>query len=179
MNDLIIGIISTLITTIIIGLWGTLIIVPYQEHMKIYKAILHLSRNYDDPRKYIGDLTPTSLMINCIQKQREQIEEILDSVLELKELSRFTYWFFNYPKLEISLNFLFNYTNNPIMLDKQKEFSDDYTLNQDAFFAGLKKAARLPKIKIILLFLIPTIALITVILMAIYCFIVTVKSFGV
>lgn len=168
MNDLIIGIISTLISTIIIGLWGTLIIVPYQAHMKIYKAILRLSRNYDDPRKYIGDLMPTSLMINCIEKQRGQIEEILESILELKELSRFTYWLFNYQKLELSLKLLFNYTNDPIMLDKQKEFSDDYILNQDAFFADLKKTARLPKIKIILLFLIPTIMLIAIIIIAIY-----------
>ena len=54
------------------------------------------------------------------------------------------------------------------MLDRQKEFSDDYILNQDAFFADLKKTARLPKIKIILLFLIPTIMLIAIIIIAIY-----------
>ena len=47
MRDLIIGVVSTLISTIFIGLWGTLMIVPYQEHRKIYKAILHLARNYE------------------------------------------------------------------------------------------------------------------------------------
>lgn len=60
MRDLIIGVVSTLISTIIIGLWGTLMIVPYQEHMKIYKAILHLARNYEDPHKCGGQLIPTS-----------------------------------------------------------------------------------------------------------------------
>lgn len=168
MRDLIIGVVSTLISTIIIGLWGFLMIVPYQEHMKIYKAILHLTRNYEDPRKYVGQLTPISLMTNCIKKQLEQIETIQDSILEQKDLSSFSCWIFKYEELVNKLGFLAEYTRNPFMLSEQKEFSEDYRLNQDTFFEELKKLARFPKVKIALLFLIPTIVLITVFCAAIY-----------
>ena len=168
MKDLMIGVVSTLISTIIIGLWGTLIIVPYQNHMKIYKAILHLARNYEDPRKYEDQIVPTSLMTNCIGKQLEQIENIQDSLLEQKDLSRFAYWIFKYEKIVNQLEFLAEYTRNPVMLSEQKEFPDDYLLNQDKFFGELKKLSRFPKVKIILLFLIPTIALIAVFCTAIY-----------
>lgn len=168
MKDLVIGVVSTLVSTIIIGLWGTLIIVPYQNHMKIYKAILHLSRNYEDPRKYEGQLIPTSLMTNCIGRHLEQIGNIQDSLLEQKDLSRFAYWIFKYGKLVGQLEFLAEYTRNPIMLSEQKEFPDDYLLDQDKFFGELKKLSRFPKIKIILLFLAPTIALISVFCTAAY-----------
>lgn len=168
MKDLIIGIGSTLISTIIIGLWGTMIIVPYQEHMKIYKAILQLARKYEDPRKYEGQFIPTSLMTNCIGEQLGQIENVQGSILEQKELSRFACWIFKYEKLVNQLEFLAQYTKNPVMLSEQKEFSDDYLLNQDKFFGELKKLSRFPKVKIILLFLIPTIALGAVFCVTIY-----------
>ena len=54
------------------------------------------------------------------------------------------------------------------MLSEQKEFSDDYLLDQDTFFGELKKRSRFPKVKIILLFLIPTIALIDFFCTAVY-----------
>ena len=54
------------------------------------------------------------------------------------------------------------------MLSEKKEFSDDYCLNEDTFFEELKKLARFPKIKIVLLFLIPTLVLIIVFCAAIY-----------
>lgn len=168
MRDLIIGVVSTLISTIIIGLWGTLMIVPYQEHMKIYKAILHLARNYEDPHKYEGQLIPTSLMTNCIGKQLEQIENIQNSILEQKDLSSLSCWIFKYEELVNQLGFLAEYTRNPIMLSEQKEFSDSYRLNQDTFFEELKELARFPKIKIALLFLIPTLILIIVVCAAVY-----------
>lgn len=163
-----IGVISTLISTIIIGLWGTLIIVPYQTHMKIYKAILHLARNYEDPRKYEDQFIPKTLMTDCIEKQLDEIETIQDSLLEQKDLSRFAYWIFKYEKLVDQLGFLAEYIRNPVMLNEQKEFPDDYRLDQDKFLGELKKRSRFPKVKIILLFLIPTIALIAVFLAAIY-----------
>lgn len=168
MRDLVIGVVSTIVSTIIIGLWGTLIIVPYREHMKIYKAVLRLARNYKDPREYEGQLLPVSLMIDCMEKQLDQIENIRDSILEQKDLSAFSYWIFKYGKLAQKLTFLAEYTRNPVMLNEQKEFSDDYLLNQDKFFVELRKAARLPKVKIVLLFLIPTIALIAVFCTAVY-----------
>lgn len=168
MRDLIIGVGSTLISTIIIGLWGTMIIVPYQNHMKIYKAILHLARNYEDPRKYADQFIPTSLMTNCMGNQIEQIGSIKDSILEQAELSRFACWIFKYEKLVNQLEFLAEYTRNPVMLSEQKEFSDDYLLDQDKFFGELKKLSRFPKFKIILLFLFPTIALSIVFCAAIY-----------
>ena len=168
MRDLTIGIVSTLISTIIIGLWSTLIIVPYQEHMKVYKAILRLARNYEDPRRYEDQFIPTSLMTDCIEKQLEQIESIQDSLLEQKELSKFACRIFRYEKLINKLKFLAEYTRNPVMLSDQKEVSEDYLLDQDKFFGELKKAARLPKVKIALLFLIPTIALSAVFCTAVY-----------
>lgn len=168
MRELIIGVASTIISTIIVGLWGTLIIAPYQNHMKIYKGILRLARNYEDPRKYESQLFPTSLKTNCIGKQLEQIEKVQDSILEQKELSRFACWIFKYEKLINQLESLAEYTRDPVMLSEQKEFSYDYLLDQDKFFGELKKRSKFPKVKIILLFLIPTIALSAVFCTAVY-----------
>ena len=168
MRELILGVASTIISTIIVGLWGTLIIAPYQNHMKIYKGILRLARNYEDPRKYESQLFPTSLKTNCIGKQLEQIEKVQDSILEQKELSRFACWIFKYEKLINQLESLAEYTRDPVMLSEQKEFSYDYLLDQDKFFGELKKRSKFPKVKIILLFLIPTIALSAVFCTAVY-----------
>lgn len=168
MRELMIGVASTIISTIIVGLWGTLIIAPYQNHMKIYKAILRLARNYEDPRKYESQLFPTSLKTNCIGKQLEQIEKVQDSILEQKELSRFACWIFKYEKLINQLESLAEYTRDPVMRSEQKEFPDDYLLDQDEFFWELKKRSKFPKVKILLLFLIPTIALSAVFCTAVY-----------
>ena len=136
--------------------------------MKIYKGILRLARNYEDPRKYESQLFPTSLKTNCIGKQLEQIEKVQDSILEQKELSRFACWIFKYEKLINQLESLAEYTRDPVMLSEQKEFSYDYLLDQDKFFGELKKRSKFPKVKIILLFLIPTIALSAVFCTAVY-----------
>ena len=54
------------------------------------------------------------------------------------------------------------------MLKEQKEFEDDYILDTDKFFSGLKQEAKVPIGKVILLFLVPTILLIMIIVTAIY-----------
>ena len=168
MVDLLISTGSTLISAIIVGLWGILVIIPYKKHMKIYRDVLYLRRNYSDPRRYEGEFIPSSIMVDCIGKQLDLIEKVLDSVLEQKELSKFSNWFFKYEELAYRLNFLWEYTKNPIMLDRKKEFSNDYILDQEIFFSDLKKAASLPKVKIIFLFLIPAIVFIALISIAIY-----------
>ena len=40
MDDFIIGILATLLSTAIIGLWGALLVDPYRSHVSIHKQIL-------------------------------------------------------------------------------------------------------------------------------------------
>lgn len=48
MCDFIIGILATLLSTAIIGLWGTLIIEPYRSHVLIRKQILRFIKGRID-----------------------------------------------------------------------------------------------------------------------------------
>lgn len=96
MVDIIIGVIATIASTIILGLFGMLIITPYRNHQEIFKKILRIIRNYEDPRTYQRQMLPTSLMVDCIEKQICQIEEIFDLIDEQKDLNPLLYKLFRY-----------------------------------------------------------------------------------
>lgn len=163
MKDFIIGTVTTLLSAVIIGLWGTVIVIPFQTQQKIHKAVLRVLRNYKDPRDYQGIFTPTSLMLDITKKQCDQILAIKDLIDEQRELNKFTCWLFNYDKLEEYLIGLWDYIKNPIMLDEQKEFGDDFRLDTDKYFSDIRKIAKLPKLKLMILFLlIPLLLLIGV-----------------
>lgn len=168
MEDLIIGIVATLLSTVIISLWGIFIITPYNEQRKIYKKILKTLRNYKDPRKYENKILPDSITINCIKEQVDSINEILDLLEEQKDLNHFLYWLFNYEKVKIYLRFLLEYIRDPIMLKEQRQFESDYILDSKKLFHTIKKKSRIPIGKIILLFLIIAILLITIIVIIMY-----------
>lgn len=153
MKDFLIGTVTTLLSAIIIGLWGTVIVIPFQTQQRIHKAVLRVLRKYTDPRDYQGMFVPTKIMMDSIETQCDQIEEIIDLIQEQRELNKFTCWLFNYDRLETNLHFLFEYIRNPIMLDEQKEFEDNYSLDTDKFFADIRKNAKLPKLKLMVLFL--------------------------
>lgn len=57
MNDFIIGILATLLSTAIIGLWGILVIDPYRSHVSIHKKIMRFIRNFEDSREINDKLT--------------------------------------------------------------------------------------------------------------------------
>lgn len=147
MVDIIIGVIATIASTIILGLFGMLIITPYRNHQEIFKKILRIIRNYEDPRKYQGQMLPTSLMVDCIEKQICQIEEIFDLMDEQKDLNPLLYKLFRYEQTESYLHILFEYIRNPIMLKDSKEFDDNYLLDTEKIFKSIKKNARFPWIK--------------------------------
>ncbi len=46
MDDFIIGILATLLSTAIIGLWGIMVIDPYRSHVSIRKPIMRFIRNF-------------------------------------------------------------------------------------------------------------------------------------
>lgn len=133
MLDFILGVFATIISTLLIGLWGILIINPYKTHLTIYKKILRFIRNFEDPRRFEGQIIPNALLINSIERQVEELEEILDLVEEQKDLNRFWYWLFNFNGVSRYLNRIYEYIRNPIMLDEQKEFKDDYILDCNFF----------------------------------------------
>ena len=147
MIDILIGIIATIASTVILGLFGMFIITPYRNHQEILKKILRIIRNYEDPRKYQGQMLPTSLMVDCIEKQICQIEEVFDLMDEQKDLNPVLYKLFGYEKTEGLLHILFEYIRNPIMLKDSKEFDDEYLLDTDKIFSNIKKKARFPWIK--------------------------------
>lgn len=147
MIDILIGIIATIASTVILGLFGMFIITPYRNHQEILKKILRIIRNYEDPRKYQGQMLPTSLMVDCIEKQICQIEEVFDLMDEQKDLNPVLYKLFGYEKTEGFLHILFEYIRNPIMLKDSKEFDDEYLLDTEIIFSNIKKKARFPWIK--------------------------------
>lgn len=61
MLDFIIGVFTTIISMLLIGLWGILIINPYKTHLTIYKKTLRFIRNFEDPRRFEGQLAPKVL----------------------------------------------------------------------------------------------------------------------
>lgn len=149
MLDFIGDVLTTIFSTFIIGLCGITIVDPLRSRLIIYKKILRVIRNFEDPRKLGDGFVPNTILIDNIKKQTEAIEAILDLVEEQKDLRRFWYWLFNYKEVSRYLNILFEYIGNPIMLKGQKEFEDDYVLNTNMFFKKLKKKAKIPNGKII------------------------------
>lgn len=91
MLDFAIGVFATIISTMLIGLWGIVIINPYRSHLTIYKKILGFIRNFEDPRRFEGQFVPKSLLVDCIKRQIEVLEEILDLIEEQKDLHKFWY----------------------------------------------------------------------------------------
>lgn len=168
MLDFILGVFATIISTLLIGLWGILIINPYKIHLTIYKKILRFIRNFEDPRRFDGQIIPNALLINSIERQVEELEEILDLVEEQKDLNRFWYWLFNFNGVSRYLNTIYGYIRNPIMLDEQKEFDDDYILDCNFFFKNLKKTVKIPNWKILFLLTLVTILITSIVVVSIY-----------
>lgn len=168
MLDFILGVFATIISTLLIGLWGILIINPYKTHLTIYKKILSFIRNFEYPRRFDGQIIPNALLINSIERQIEELEEILDLVEEQKDLNRFWYWLFNFKGVSRYLNTIYEYIRNPIMLNEQKEFKDDYVLDYNLFFKKLKKTVKIPNWKIFLLLILVTILITSVVVISIY-----------
>ena len=168
MEDLFVGIIATLLSTIIIGLYGVLIIAPYNAHREIYRKILRVIRNYEDPRTFKEQFLPESIMVDCIKKQVDSIYDILDLIEEQKDLNKLVYKIFKYKRTAENLSLLNNYISNPVLLKDQKEFEDNCILDSSKFLPRLKKEAKLPVGRLAIFFFIPTVLLIAIVVVAIY-----------
>ena len=168
MLDFTIGVFATIISTMLIGLWGIFIINPYRAHLTIYKKILRFIRNFEDPRRFEGQFVPKSLLVDCIKRQIEFLEEILDLLEEQKDLHKFWYWLFNFKDVSRYLNIISEYIRNQIMLDDQKEFKDDYVLDCNFFFKKLKKIVKIPNWKVLLLLILITILMTFILVVSIH-----------
>ena len=168
MSDFIIGVFATIISTLLIGLWGILIINPYKTHLTIYKKILKFIRSFEDPRRFERQFVPNVLQTNCIKRQIEELEEILDLIEEQKDLNRFWYCLFNFKNVSRYLNTIYEYIRNPIMLNEQKEFKDDYVLDCNLFFKKLKKIVKIPNWKVLLLLILITILITFILVVSIH-----------
>lgn len=160
MLDFTIGVITTIISTLLIGLWGIFIVNPYKIHLTIYKKILRFIRNFEDPHSFEGQFVPNALLADCIKRQIEELEEIFDLVEEQKDLNKFWYRLFDFEDVLGYLNIIFEYLRNPIMLDDQKVFKDDCILDCKFFFKKLKKKVKIPNYKLIMLLIVISILII-------------------
>ena len=79
MDDFIIGILATLLSTAIIGLWGVLVVDPYRSHVSIHKQIMRFIRNFEDPRE-INDQLMEHLKVESISRQINTLDDILDLI---------------------------------------------------------------------------------------------------
>lgn len=163
MLDLIIGIVATIASTIIIGLFGLLIITPYKNHQEIFVKILRLIRNYEDPRSYIGQQLSHSFMVTCIESQANAIEDINELIEDQQELNPI-YKIFKYHDVTRCLNVLFHYITDPISIEE--EFSEGYKLDTQKLFVELKKRSRFPWMKFSLIILFLILMLIGILVMA-------------
>ena len=96
------------------------------------------------------------------------LEEFLDLVEEQKDLNKFWYWLFNFKDVSRYLNTIFEYIRNPIMLDDQKKFRDDYVLDCNLFFKKLKKTVKIPNWKIVFALILITILIIFIFIVSIF-----------
>ena len=165
MTDLLIGIIATLLSTVIIGLFGLMVIKPYNAHHEVCRKVLRVIRNYEDPRRFVGYLAPSSLMMDCIDKQLKSLQEIFDLISEQKDMNKLLYRLFRYDKISSACWLLFEYVRNPIMLKETKEFEDDYRLNTDTFFRSMKSDARFPWGRFLVIALLLVLLLTTVVIL--------------
>lgn len=145
MIDTIIGVIATIISTMIIGLFSLFLLKPYEDNLIVRKYVLKIIRNFNDPRdeKYAIE--------KCIEEQLSSIQEVLDLISEQCELHPILSKLFKYNDLIMNLNFLSEYIRNPIMLNDSKEFEDSYVLNKDKYYKTLKSCAKFPLLKFALI----------------------------
>ncbi len=122
---------------------------PYQEHKKTYAKIMALKRNYKDP-KFTKPINPD---IGLIEKQGNDIIEIINRIDEMIDLHSKFAWFFDYKMIRDEIWLLFEYNRNPIMLKKQKIFEDSYTMDIDLLFNKIKKHMNFQK-RVLFLFII-------------------------
>lgn len=124
MENLLISIVGSLISSIILGLLAICFCIkPYREHRKIYSKIMRLNRQYSDPRDN-GIFEPS---VNF--KQLDEIIEIIDDLNNQKELHPIFSYLFCYKNILCYINLLFDYSRDPIMLAERKNFEPNYLIN--------------------------------------------------
>ena len=143
MIDIIIGVVSTIVSAAVLGLFGMRILTPYKNHKEISKRVLHFIRNYEDPRQYKNALY-LSLMLNSIKNQTNEIEDIINLIDEQNDLNPFLYKLLKYDQTKHILEFLFQYLADPVVLNENKKFEETYRLSTEKIFMDLKKSIGFP-----------------------------------
>ena len=106
--------------------------------------------------------------MESISRQINTLDDILDLIEEQKDRNKFVYWLFNYKIISKYLNILFEYIRNPIMLESQKRFDNDYILDSAKVFDLLRKKSKVFNWKMVFSLLVITMVLISIFVVAIY-----------
>ena len=107
---------------------------PLHMHKEIYSKIKYLERNYNDIfNKNVKD----NFYIGILEKQLKFIKEIEDELYKIKDMHVIFAYLFNYEKIIFQVKFLLLYTKDPIMLKKDRLFSDNYKIDLNKYFRKL------------------------------------------
>lgn len=131
-ENILIGVVTGIISSIIIGILKIVAFKePFLKHKEIYSKVKHLERNYDDIfNKNLKD----NFYIGIMGKQLKQIKEIEDKLYEIKDMYPIFASLFNYKKIIFQIRFLLYYTKDPIMLKKDRIFSENYKIDLKKYF---------------------------------------------
>ena len=153
-ENIIIGIIVGVISSIITGILKVVAFKePLRKHKEIYSKVKYLERNYDNIfNKNLKD----NFYIGIMEKQLKLIKEIEDELYRIKDVNPIFAYLFNYKKIIFQIKFLLLYTKDPIMLKKDRMFSEDYKIDLKKYFRKLSFYMCCQyKILCILIFLLP------------------------
>ena len=128
-ENILIGIATSVISSILIGIMK---IVAFKEplhmHKEIYSKIKYLERNYND---IFNKNKKDNFYIGILEKQLKLIKEIEDELYKIKDIHVIFAYLFNYEKIIFQVKFLSLYTKDPIMLKKDRLFSENYKKSVD------------------------------------------------
>lgn len=151
LENIIISFVSSIIGPIILGILSIIFCIkPYREHKIIYSKIRHLQRNYRDVfKKNAHD----SFIVGIIEKECNEIGDIIDSLHRLVDTNPIFAYLFNYKPIISLLETLFYYTKDPIMLEKDKLFEKNYQIDLEKLFKKIYLYMNI-QYKVLILFLI-------------------------
>lgn len=153
-ENILIGIATSVISSILIGIMK---IVAFKEplhmHKEIYSKIKYLERNYND---IFNKNKKDNFYIGILEKQLKLIKEIEDELYKIKDIHVIFAYLFNYEKIIFQVKFLSLYTKDPIMLKKDRLFSENYKIDLNKYFKRLSFYMNFQyKILFILLLILP------------------------
>lgn len=114
-DNLLNTIIGGLVVASIIGIFAAISLNPIRECKSIFKRIIRLCTSYQDPHRLINPI-----QMSVIGKNIDVLKDIVTDLDSFEIEHPFFYKIFRLTKLRIYLDFIFEYTRDPIMLPKAK-----------------------------------------------------------